>query len=122
MAIGGKEREQVEFSEYVLKIGLFEANVIAINPDKEEYEKISKAVDEMMRKSLELGGAPYSKGRLWGPLLNEFLGETGYWNLANSIKAWLDPNNIMNSGVLGLKGSQGNRRRDNVRKKYKKNL
>jgi len=74
--------------------------------DKEEYEKISKAVDEMMRKSLELGGAPYSKGRLWGPLLNEFLGETGYWNLANSIKAWLDPNNIMNPGVLGLKGSR----------------
>ncbi|MBC7088706.1 MAG: hypothetical protein H5T96_09630 [Tissierellales bacterium] len=38
MAIGGQQREIKEFN-YVLKVGLFEANVVAINPDKEEYEK-----------------------------------------------------------------------------------
>src|SRR5680860_1179435 len=48
MAIGGVEKQEREFSEYVLKIGLFEANVIAINPDKEEYEKkqLGRPLDE----------------------------------------------------------------------------
>ena len=70
--------------------------------DREEYEKIQKACDEMMKKSLELGGGPYSKGRLWGPYLEENMGGTGYWKLAQQIKKWLDPNNIMNPGVAGL--------------------
>ena len=70
--------------------------------DKEEYAKISKACDEMMKKSLELGGCPYSKGRLWGPYLEENMGNTGYWKFAKQLKRWLDPNNIMNPGVLGL--------------------
>jgi len=39
MAIGGIQKEQREFTEYVLKVGVFEAKVIAINPDREEYEK-----------------------------------------------------------------------------------
>ena len=30
------------------------------------------------------------------------MGQTGYWKLAQQIKAWLDPNNIMNPGVCGL--------------------
>ena len=48
MAIGGKEREQVEFQEYKLHVGLFETTVIAINPDKEEYEKkqLGRPLDE----------------------------------------------------------------------------
>jgi hypothetical protein len=37
--IGGKKREQQQ-SEYSKKIGLFEASVIAINPDAEEYKEL----------------------------------------------------------------------------------
>jgi len=38
MAIGGQQREERSF-DFGKKIGLFEANVVSINPDKEEYEK-----------------------------------------------------------------------------------
>lgn len=38
MAIGGNVREEKNF-DFGKKIGIFEANVISINPDKEEYEK-----------------------------------------------------------------------------------
>lgn len=37
MAISGNKREQKDFS---LKVGLFEANVIAINPNMEQFEKL----------------------------------------------------------------------------------
>lgn len=38
--IGGKKKEQQQFTESVKRVGLFEANVIAINPDIEEYKEI----------------------------------------------------------------------------------
>ena len=40
--IGGKKREQSQGqgTEYAKKVGLFEANVIAINPTEEEYNDI----------------------------------------------------------------------------------
>jgi len=40
--IGGVKREQQQFenTEFVKKVGLFEANVIAINPDAEEYKEL----------------------------------------------------------------------------------
>ncbi len=70
--------------------------------DKEEKEKIMSAMGEMMHRALEMGGAPYSKGRQWGPYLQEHLGNTGYWRLLTSIKETLDPNHIMNPEVIGL--------------------
>ncbi len=39
-SIGGKKREQSQIPEFVKKVGLFEANVIAINPDAEEYKEL----------------------------------------------------------------------------------
>lgn len=38
--IGGKKKEQGQQTEYAKKVGLFEANVIAINPTMEEYKDI----------------------------------------------------------------------------------
>lgn len=70
--------------------------------DKEEYAKIQTALPEMMDKALEMGGAPYSKGRQWAPHLEAHLGNTGYWRLLKAIKAVVDPNHIMNPDVLGL--------------------
>jgi FAD/FMN-containing dehydrogenase len=70
--------------------------------DKEERAKVLDALHEMMDKALEMGGAPYSKGRQWGPYLQKHLGNTGYWRLLTSIKATLDPNHIMNPEVIGL--------------------
>ena len=51
--IGGKKKEQAQVTEYKKSVGLFEAKVIAINPDIEEYKEVlgmelkedSKAVD-----------------------------------------------------------------------------
>lgn len=38
--IGGKRKEQTSLPEFSKKVGLFEAKVIAINPDAEEYKEI----------------------------------------------------------------------------------
>jgi hypothetical protein len=38
--IGGKKKEQGQQTEYAKKVGLFEANVIAINPTMEEYKDV----------------------------------------------------------------------------------
>ena len=40
MNIGGKKKEQQQFESSVKKVGLFEANVIAINPNAEEYKDV----------------------------------------------------------------------------------
>lgn len=40
MNIGGKKKEQTQQQEYTKKTGLFEANVIAINPSAEEYKDV----------------------------------------------------------------------------------
>jgi hypothetical protein len=39
-SIGGKKKEQVQQPEFSKKVGLFEANVIAINPTAEEYKDL----------------------------------------------------------------------------------
>jgi hypothetical protein len=38
--IGGKKRESIEGKDFAKKVGLFEANVVAINPTTEEYKDI----------------------------------------------------------------------------------
>lgn len=39
-SIGGKKREQTQLPEFTKKVGLFEANVVAINPTAEEYKDL----------------------------------------------------------------------------------
>jgi FAD/FMN-containing dehydrogenase len=84
-------------------MGSEHVNLLFHHPDdKDEYAKIMATLPEMMDKALELGGAPYTKGRQWGPHLEKHLGNTGYWKMVKAIKAMVDPNHIMNPGVLGL--------------------
>ena len=40
MNIGGKKKEQTQLPEFTKKVGLFEARVLAINPDAEEYKEL----------------------------------------------------------------------------------
>jgi len=80
------------------------ANLMFYYPDdREEYQKIREAMDEMMRTALKMGGVPYTKGKQWGPLLEEHLKDTTYWKTLKAIKKLLDPNGIINPDVVGLK-------------------
>lgn len=54
--IGGKKREQQELKEYVKKVGLFEAKVIAINPTAEECKDILGFEPKEDSKSLQYLG------------------------------------------------------------------
>lgn len=54
--IGGKRKEQVQALEFSKKVGLFEAKVIAINPDAEEYKEILNIELKEDSKALEYLG------------------------------------------------------------------
>ena len=57
--IGGKKREQVQVTEYSKKVGLFEAKVVAVNPDAEEYKDVLNIELKEDSKALEyLGTSP----------------------------------------------------------------
>ncbi|NDB81436.1 MAG: hypothetical protein EB127_01615 [Alphaproteobacteria bacterium] len=54
--IGGKKKEQLQSTEYVKKVGLFEATVVAINPDAEEYKEVLGIEVKEDSKSVEYLG------------------------------------------------------------------
>lgn len=100
--------EQTKLKNYVQQLfpGPTGSEVVALlfhyPGDKEELQKIYIAMDQMMDKALAIGGAPYSKGRQWAPYLKKHMGTTGYWHTAEKIKRAVDPNGIMNPGVIGF--------------------
>ncbi len=100
------ERHQIEtYAQQMFPepTGAEHVNLLFHHPDDhKEYDKIQGAVEEMMDRALAMGGAPYSKGRQWAPHLERHLGDTGYWGTLKAIKKALDPQHIMNPGVLGL--------------------
>jgi len=56
--IGGVKREQVQFeqTDFVKKVGLFEANVICLNPDAEEFkDKLNMELKEDSKQTEYLG-------------------------------------------------------------------
>lgn len=54
--IGGKKREQQSFPEFTKRVGLFEARVIAINPDAEEYKDLTGQEVKENSKTVEYLG------------------------------------------------------------------
>ena len=54
--IGGKKREQIQVTEYAKKVGLFEAKVVAINPDAEECKDLLGFEPKEDSKALEYLG------------------------------------------------------------------
>lgn len=54
--IGGKRKEQTSLPEFSKKVGLFEAKVIAINPDAEEYKEVLNIELKEDSKALEYLG------------------------------------------------------------------
>ena len=70
--IGGKRKEQVQLPEFTKKVGLFEAKVIAINPDAEEYKEILNIELKEDSKALE------------------YLGTSGDGNTTLRVDIWLE--------------------------------
>jgi hypothetical protein len=56
MNIGGKKKEQSQLPEFTKKVGLFEAKVLAINPNAEEYKDVLGIEVKEDSKSLEYLG------------------------------------------------------------------
>lgn len=63
----------------------------------EQYARVMACGREMKQALLELGGAPIELGRLWGDHL-PMLG--AHYELLRTIKRAVDPNNILNPGIL----------------------
>jgi len=63
--IGGKKREQSQMSDFKKSVGLFEATVVAINPDIEEYkEKLGMELKEDSKAVEYLGTRQDGKKKL----------------------------------------------------------
>jgi glycolate oxidase len=71
-------------------------------------ERVEKAFAEIFAKAIELGGTitgEHGVGAMKAPYLEWKLGKSGI-DVMKSIKAALDPNNIMNPGKLFAKDTR----------------
>jgi FAD/FMN-containing dehydrogenase len=99
------ERHRIKFSQQMFPepTGSEHVSLLFHHPgDRQAYARLQAAMPEMMDAALRMGGCPYTKGRQWAPHLRAHLGHTGYWHMLKTLKRALDPNNIMNPGVVGL--------------------
>jgi glycolate oxidase len=72
--------------------------------NKEEMERVEKAVKRLFSETLELGGTisgEHGIGLTKAPYLKMELGEIGYSTM-KKIKELFDPNNILNPGKMFL--------------------
>lgn len=82
--------------------GNLHPNIIADKNDKEEMERVEKAIAEIFQAALDLGGTlsgEHGIGVMKKPYLQRELGEEGLEYL-KSIKTAVDPNNILNPGKI----------------------
>jgi glycolate oxidase len=76
--------------------------------NKDEMERVEKAFAEIFNKAIELGGTitgEHGVGAMKAPYLEWKLGKSGI-DVMKSIKAALDPNNIMNPGKIFAKDTR----------------
>jgi glycolate oxidase len=81
--------------------GNLHATLLADERDKNEMERIERAIDEILTSTLEMGGTltgEHGIGRVKRKFLPMQLGEGGM-KAMRAIKLALDPNNILNPGL-----------------------
>jgi glycolate oxidase len=82
--------------------GNLHPNILADKNDQEEMERVEKAVGEIFKAALDLGGTlsgEHGIGVMKKPYLEWELGEAGL-NYLKAIKKAVDPNNILNPGKI----------------------
>ena len=84
--------------------GNIHVNIMTDRENKEEMERVEKAVKRLFSETLELGGTisgEHGIGLTKAPYLKMELGEIGYSTM-KKIKELFDPNNILNPGKMFL--------------------
>ena len=82
--------------------GNLHPNIIADKSDKEEMQRVEKAVAEIFEAAVELGGTlsgEHGIGVMKAPFMEMELGAAGLEMMKRIKQAW-DPNNIMNPGKI----------------------
>lgn len=82
--------------------GNLHATILADETDLEEMERVEKAIDEIFITTVELGGSlsgEHGIGRAKSKFITIQTGEVGL-EVQHQIKRALDPNNILNPGVM----------------------
>ncbi|MBT2688067.1 FAD-binding protein [Bacillus sp. ISL-47] len=88
--------------------GNLHPNIIADQRDKEEMQRVEKAVEEIFTAAIELGGTlsgEHGIGVMKAPFMEMELGSTGL-DMMKRIKTAWDPNNILNPGKIFPKQGQ----------------
>jgi glycolate oxidase len=82
--------------------GNLHPNILCDQRDREEMERVEKAVGELFQAAIELGGTlsgEHGIGTMKAPYLKLETGEAGYAVML-AVKQALDPNNILNPGKI----------------------
>jgi glycolate oxidase len=89
--------------------GNLHPNILCDRTDREEMERVEKAVGELFKAAVELGGSlsgEHGIGTMKAPYLKVETGEAGF-EVMKRIKEALDPNNILNPGKIFWGESDG---------------
>lgn len=82
--------------------GNLHPNILCDQSDREEMERVEKAIGELFKAAVELGGTlsgEHGIGTMKAPYLKVETGEAGF-EVMRKIKEALDPNNILNPGKI----------------------
>ncbi|MGB4504705.1 MAG: FAD-linked oxidase C-terminal domain-containing protein [Syntrophaceticus sp.] len=89
--------------------GNLHPNILCDQTDREEMERVEKAIGELFKAAVELGGTlsgEHGIGTMKAPYLKVETGEAGF-EVMRKIKEALDPNNILNPGKIFWSESDG---------------